>query len=80
LGPSQWYELRLEGSAGTRGDLTGNTQEGVAIATSGRLCSIASGDARRFESEEQAGEYLAKITIPGNYRFEVVLCESRPAA
>jgi hypothetical protein len=70
LGSSQWYELRLEGSAGTRGDLTGNTQEGVAIATSGRLCSIASGDARKFESEEQAG----------NYRFEVVLCESRPAA
>jgi hypothetical protein len=44
------------------------------------LCSIASGEARKFETEQEASEYLLKTTLPGHYRFEVVLCSYRAAA
>ena len=80
MGPGQWYELRVAGSAGTRASNTKGTNEGIAIADSGRLCSLALGHAMKFESEEQAREYLGKTTIPGNYGFEIVLCGAAPAA
>ncbi|HZM43631.1 MAG TPA: hypothetical protein VFC14_02290 [Burkholderiales bacterium] len=80
MDPAVWYELRLEGSAGTsRGHAEGAT-EAIAIAESGRLCSIASGEARKFATEQEASEYLLKTTLPGHYRFEVVLCGYRAAA
>ena len=76
----QWYELRVEGSAGTRAGNAGGTCEGIAIADNGRLCSLVSGKARRFDSERQALEYLGRIKVSGDYRFEIVPCASRAAA
>lgn len=74
MSPDIWYELRVEGSAGTRDGIAQGATEGIAIAQSGRLCSIASGQTKRFGSEEEAMLYLLNMTIPGNYRFEVVKC------
>ncbi|MEK6591613.1 MAG: hypothetical protein AABZ67_00890 [Pseudomonadota bacterium] len=76
----EWYELRVEGSAGTIAGITGGTTEGIAIADSGRLCSVASGHAKRFRSEQEAITHLLNMTIPGNYRFEVVKCRAAAAA
>jgi len=77
---THWYELRLEGSDGTSRGRADGTREGIAIAESGRLCSIASGQTRKFGTEKEASEYLLKTTLPGHYRFEVVLCGCRAAA
>lgn len=76
---AQWYELRLEGSAGTRAGIPKGATEGIAIGDNGRLCSIATGHAMRFESEQHAMDYLGKSTIPGNYRLEIVPCGNSPA-
>lgn len=73
----EWYELRVEGSAGTQVGIAQNATEGIAIAQSGRLCSTASGQARRFGSEQEAAHYLLNMTIPANYRFEIVKCRER---
>ena len=75
-----WYELRLDGSDGTSRGRAEGTTEGIAIAESGRLCSIASGQARRFGTEQEALEYLLQSTLPGHYQFEVVECGRRAAA
>jgi hypothetical protein len=78
---AQWYELRVEGSAGTTEGIARGAVEGIAIGESGRLCSVASGHSKRFSSKQEAVEYLLQTTIPGNYRFEVVLCShSQPDA
>ena len=74
----QWYELRVAGSPGTTTGAAG-IKEGIAIGDNGRLCSIASGHAMKFESEQQALDSLGKTTVPGNYRFEAVPCGA-PAA
>lgn len=71
---AQWYELRVDGSAGTRSGMARGATEGIAIGESGRLCSIASGHSKRFGCEREAMDYLFKTTIPGQYRFEAVLC------
>lgn len=71
---TQWYELRVDGSAGTKAGLAKAATEGIAIADSGRLCSIASGHARKFESRQQAIDYLGKVRVSGEYRFEAVQC------
>ena len=76
----QWYELRVEGSAGTRAGNAGGASEGIAIAENGRLCSLASGKARRFDSEQQALDYLGRVRVSGDYRFEAVLCRLAAAA
>ena len=73
-----WYELRVTGSAGTSA-ATG-TQEGIAVGENGRLCSLTSGGARRFESQQQALEYLGKIKVSGDYQFEAVRCGVTVAA
>lgn len=78
--PSIWYELRLEGSAGTIAGIAKGTTEGIAIADNGRMCSIASGHAKRFAAEQEAVDHLLTMTIPGNYRFEVVKCRTAAAA
>lgn len=69
-----WYELRVEGSAGTRAGAACGAREGIAVGENGRLCALASGRARRFASEQQAREYLGKLRISGDYHFEVVRC------
>jgi hypothetical protein len=71
-----WYELRVEGSVGTQTGIVRNATEGIAIADSGRLCSIASGETKCFGSKQEAMHYLFNSTIPGNYRFEVVACNA----
>jgi hypothetical protein len=76
MGPSHWYELRVLGSAGTSCEVKDGVSVGIAIAENGRLCSIASGAAKCFESEQAATDYLFTATIPGKYRFEAVRCES----
>ena len=72
--PGQWYELRLDGSAGTRsGDAIGAT-EAIAIGENGRLISIALGHPKKFESKQQALDYLSKVMLTGDYQLEAVLC------
>ncbi len=75
-----WYELRVAGSAGTSAGIAAGTREGIAVGENGRLRSLTSGGARRFESREQALEYLGKIKISGDYQFEAVRCGARAAA
>ncbi len=76
----QWYELRVAGSAGTRAGAASGMKEGIAIGENGRVCSLASGRARKFESQQQALEYLGKIRVSGDYQFEAVLCRGKAAA
>jgi hypothetical protein len=78
----EWYELRVAGSAGTRAGIVqgAGAPEGIAIAENGRLCSISSGRVKKFESKEEAIDYLGKIRVSGDYRFEAVLCGARAAA
>jgi hypothetical protein len=75
-----WYELRVVGSAGTSAGMSARAQEGIAIGENGRLCALSSGGARRFDSEQQAVDYLGKIKVSGDYQFEAVLCGARAAA
>jgi len=77
---SDWYELRVVGSAGTSACITGGGNEGIAVGESGRLCALSSGGARRFVSEQQAVDYLGNIKVSGDYQFEPVLCGARAAA
>ena len=72
--PGQWYELRVDGSAGTQsGDAKGAT-EVIAIGENGRLISITLGHPKKFESLQQAMDYLSKVRLTGDYGFEAVLC------
>jgi hypothetical protein len=75
----KWYELRMTGSAGTGAGVAAGALEGIAVGENGRLCSLASGGARRFESQQQAVEYLGKIKVSGDYQFEPVLCSDSAA-
>ena len=75
-----WYELRVTGSAGTRTGIATGTHEGIAVGENGRLCALSSGGARRFESEQQALDYLGKIKVSGDYQFEAVRCGAKAAA
>ncbi len=76
----KWYELRVVGSAGTSAAIAAVTDDGIAVGESGRLCALSSGGARRFESREQALDYLGKIKVSGDYQFEAVRCDGRAAA
>ena len=75
-----WYELRVTGSAGTSAGVATGTHEGIAVGENGRLCSLTSGGARRFDSRQEALEYLGKIKVSGDYQFEAVRCGARAAA
>ena len=75
-----WYELRVTGSAGTRAGKASGAHEGIAVGENGRLCALSSGGARRFESEQEALDYLGKIKVSGDYQFEAVRCVVRAAA
>ena len=77
---SEWYELRVAGSAGTREGAASGIKEGIAVGEDGRICSLSSGHARKFESKRQALDYLGTIRISGDYQFETVRCDSRVAA
>ena len=74
-----WYELRVSGSAGTSGAINAAAY-GIAVGENGRLYSLTSGGARRFESREEALNYLGKLKVSEHYQFEVVLCGARAAA
>ncbi len=71
---SQWYELRIAGSAGTSTGAASGPSEVIAISESGRLCSGSSGQAKRFGSVQEALDFLNRTTLPGIYNFEPVLC------
>lgn len=75
-----WFELRVAGSAGTRAGRSADAHEGIAVGENGRLCSLSSGCARRFESAEDALDYLGKIKVSGDYQFEPVRCGVKAAA
>lgn len=75
-----WYELRVVGSAGTGAGIAAGASEGIAVGENGRLCALSSGGARRFESKQEALDYLRKIKVSGDYQFEAVRCEARAAA
>jgi hypothetical protein len=75
-----WYELRVVGSAGTSAGMSAEAHEGIAVGENGRLRALSSGGAQRFESKEQALEYLGKMKLSGDYQFEPVLCGARAAA
>ena len=76
----KWYELRVVGSAGTGAGIAAGASEGIAVGESGRLCALSSGGARRFESKQQALDYLGKIKVSGDYQFEAVRCDVKIAA
>ena len=76
----EWYELRVAGSAGTQEGAESGIKEGIAVGENGRICSLSSGQARKFESRQQALDYLGTIRISGDYQFEAVQCGSRVAA
>jgi hypothetical protein len=59
---AKWYELRVAGSAGTSSEISGSIA--IAIAENGRLCSIFSGAAKRFETEQAVMDYLFISTVP----------------
>ena len=77
---SGWHELRVVGSAGTSACIAGGVHVGIAVGENGRLCALSSGGARRFDSEQQAVDYLGKIKVSGDYQFEAVPCGNRAAA
>jgi hypothetical protein len=76
----KWYELRVAGSAGTSAGIAAGASEGIVVGENGRLCALSSGGARRFESKQQALDYLGKIKVSGDYQFEPVRCDARAAA
>ena len=76
----EWFELRVTGSAGTRAGSGAAPDEGIAVGENGRLCSLSSGGARRFESAQDAMDYLGKIKVSGDYQFEPVRCGVKAAA
>jgi len=76
----KWYELRVVGSAGTSLGIAAGASEGIVVGENGRLCALSSGGARRFESKQQALDYLGKIKVSGDYQFEAVRCGARVAA
>jgi len=80
MNPDEWYELRVLGSAGTSAARAARATDGIAVGENGRLCALSSGGARRFESKQQALDYLDKIKVSGDYQFEAVRCEVRAAA
>jgi hypothetical protein len=75
----KWYELRVAGSPGTT-TCDPTIREGVAISSTGRLCTLSSGQAMRFETEQLALDYLTTRTTPGRHRFEIVVCGGATAA
>jgi hypothetical protein len=77
---SIWYELRVAGSAGTHAGTGSGIREGIAIAENGRLCALSSGHAKRFNSQQEAVEFLGCTSVPGIYDFEPVRCESEREA
>jgi len=76
----EWYELRVTGSAGTAAGIAAGAHQGIAVGENGRLCSLSSGSARRFDSAQQALDYLGKIKVSGDYQFEPVRCGVMAAA
>ena len=80
LALGEWYELRVAGSAGTQEGAASGIKEGIAVGEDGRICSLSSGRARKFESRQQALDYLGKIKVSGDYQFEAVRCGVRAAA
>lgn len=76
----EWYELRVTGSAGTAAGIAARADEGIAVGENGRLCSVSSGCARRFDSTREALDYLGKIKVSGDYQFEPVKCGVMAAA
>jgi hypothetical protein len=77
---SQWYELRVAGSAGTSSEITRGVGVGIAIGKNGRLCAIGSDQTMRFATEQKAYDFLAQTTLPRLYKFEAVLSTSGTAA
>lgn len=73
----EWYELRVEGSAGTPTGIAKDATEGIAMDDKGRLCPIASGHAKRFKSEREATEFLFQTTVSRRYPFTVVRCTAK---
>jgi hypothetical protein len=71
---SQWYELRITGSAGTIAGRGSGIREAIAISEAGRLCSVSSGHAKKFATREEAMEFLGRMSLPGIYTFEAVIC------
>ena len=77
---SQWYELRVAGSAGTSSEITRGVSVGIAIGKNGRLCTIGSDQTMRFATEQEAYDFLSQTTIPRFYNFEAVLCQPDTAS
>ena len=77
---SQWYELRIEGGAGTRAGIAAGIKVGIAIGEDGRLCPVDAGRVMKFKSASDAEYYLNTSTNPGAYKLEIVLCGNTGAA
>lgn len=77
---TQWYELRVQGSIGTREGTARGATEGVVIGEDGHICSVACGCAMHFESQQAAMDYLGRCRIPSKDQFEIVPCQCRAVA
>ena len=75
IGIARWYEIRVDGSIGTSAGVERGATDGIAMGDGGRLCSVASGQALRFKSEQEATDYLMQTTVRRNLPFIVVACE-----
>ena len=80
MASGEWFELRVTGSAGTSAGMAAGAHDGIAVGENGRLCSLSSAGARRFDTREQALEYLGRIKVSGDYQFEAVRCGVKAAA
>jgi hypothetical protein len=72
-----WYELRIEGSAGTAVGAAQQETTGLVIGADGRLTSISSGHPMRFRSEQEAIAYLMANSLARLYPFAVVPIDGR---
>ena len=68
-----WYENRVIGSPGTKTALPG-ISAGLTISERGFLCVISLGQAMRFVTESDAGDYLAHNRTADKHDFETVRC------
>ena len=76
MATTQWYELRLAVPPG----VSSEDQQRVALSGNGRLCSVNSGSAKKFDTVQDAIDFLAQTTITQLYNFEPVLCQAVPGA
>lgn len=76
---TEWYEVRVAGSAGTTLGTEAGMTDGKAVGDLGRLVSVHSGHARRFATLAEGMDFLLNTSIGQIYQMEVVRCTETSA-